>query len=612
MLHTHPLTSPQHLSPGTTTITATAPGYSTVQDSITTIGPYPYSTTVYGFPSLLPADGGTYSAIMVQLQSSSGEPARAPNDVQVLLFSSELTIGSVTSVITIPAGQTYSIANFTSSLIEGNVTISAVGHGYKSTQTTITTQNVTASLPVEKLKIFKGPPEVLADNNGYKQIAVELQDVFGNIANATSDIIITVASADNTIATTDMQIIIPQNFSYALATVYSTYRPGTVVITAATNNIQIDKQPLTTVGYTPSKLAVYLAPSVLPSDNSTYRIIQVQLQDEQGRPARNPDSNTTVRLFSSNSAVGNITSEITIPFGQTKATGNFTVTYTPGVTTITAIGSNYTTGQTTLTTFLIDYLEITATATPQNIDSGNTTVITANVTADGTPTTGANVTFTSNNGGTFTTPIAEGNGTYTTTFTAANFTSISNCVITANATKTGYLSTQTTIQITVAPILMPTPSPSLTATPTPTPSPTLTATPTPAPSINTGTITLSIKDSQGNPLNDTSISSTTQPTGMQILFGITNSTGYVTFNNATAGSYTFNIIKQGYQPQNEKFDYNGQRLVRSISLSTSNTNDNNSGNNPIIIVAIAVIAIVIAIIVCIKLKIVEISRSDSI
>lgn len=147
--------------PGTTTITATAPGYSTVQDSITTIGPYPYSTTVYGFPSLLPADGGTYSAIMVQLQSSSGEPARAPNDVQVLLFSSELTIGSVTSVITIPAGQTYSIANFTSSLIEGNVTISAVGHGYKSTQTTITTQNVTASLPVEKLKIFKGPQKFL-------------------------------------------------------------------------------------------------------------------------------------------------------------------------------------------------------------------------------------------------------------------------------------------------------------------------------------------------------------------------------------------------------------------------------------------------------------------
>jgi cell division septation protein DedD len=474
--------------PGTTTITATASNYATVDSAITTIGPYPYKTTVYGFPSLLPADGGTYSAIMVQLQSSSGEPARAPNDVQVLLFSSELTIGSVTSAITIPAGQTYAIANFTTttnfllSPLENATIITAVGHGYESTQTTITTQHVAESGPAKQLKIFEGPPQVLADNNAYKQIAIELQDALGNIAITTSDTTITVASDENSISTTDFQITIPQDSTYALATLYTTYRAGIVKITAAANNLQSDQQSISTVGFTPSKLAVYCTPSILPADNSTYQIIQVQLQDDQGNPARNPDSNTTVRVFSSNSAVGSVTSEITIPFGQTQATGNFTLTNTSGVTTITAIGSNYTTGQATLTTYFIDYIpiQITVSANPDNINGGNITQVSAYITGDGTPVTGAKVTFTSNNGGTFS-AMQEGNGYYNTTFTTPNISQITICNITVNASKTGWLDGLGTAQITVIPT-PPTPTLAPTATPTPTPTPSPTATPTPTPS----------------------------------------------------------------------------------------------------------------------------------
>ena len=576
-------------SPGTTTITASATGYATVQASMTTIGPIPYAIAVYGFPSTLPADNGSYNAIMVQLQDSSGVPAKAPKDgIQVGLFSSNTNVGTVNSSITIPEGQTYAIATFNTTQTNGQATITAVASGYASGWTTITTQYITAG--PDEIRIFIGPPKVLADNNAYPQIAIELQNsTTGSISAVPSDLTVSVTSSDESIGKIESPITIPQDQTYGLATLDTTYKSGTTTITAVGTNLTTAQQAITTTGFIPSKLAVYCVPSSLPSDNAIYQAIQVQLQDSQGRPAKDPQADVSVNLFSSQPTVGVVSSTLTIPFGKTQATGTFTVTNAPGTNTITAQASGYTTGQAQITTYLIDFstLQITVTANSTNVNNGYNTEITAYVTANGAPITGATITFTSNNGGTFTTTTEQGSGYYNTTFTAPSFSKTTTCTITASGSKTGYLSAQGTTQITV------TPAPTATPTPTPTPTPS----PTPTPTINTGTITLRIEDSQGNPLNNTIVSSTAQPTGMQTLFDITNATGYVTFQNATAGSYTFKIIKEGYPPQNETIDYNGQPLALSIALSSSNTNGNNSnGNTLIIIVSIVVAAVVIAVI----------------
>ena len=101
-------------SPGTTTISATATGYATVQATVTTVGPLPSAIAAYGFPSTLPADGNTYAAIMLQLQDSSGNPARAPQGgIQVTLSCSDTSVGTVPSTATITEGQTYTVTNFT-------------------------------------------------------------------------------------------------------------------------------------------------------------------------------------------------------------------------------------------------------------------------------------------------------------------------------------------------------------------------------------------------------------------------------------------------------------------------------------------------------------------
>ncbi len=159
----------------------------------------------------------------------------------------------------------------------------------------------------------------------------------------------------------------------------------------------------------------------------------MQLQDSQGRPAKDPQADVSVSLFSSMPTVGVVSQILTIPFGKTQATGSLTVTNAPGVNTITAQASGYTTGQAQITTYLIDYspLQITVTANPTSVNNGYTTAITAYVTANGAPVTGATVTFASNNGGTFGAVTDQGNGYYNTSFTAPSFSITTTCTVTA-------------------------------------------------------------------------------------------------------------------------------------------------------------------------------------
>ena len=562
-------------SPGTTTIAATASGFTTVQSSITTVGPIPDKVAVYGFPSTLPAaDNETFNAIVVQLQDSSGAPAKAPKGgVQVTLSCSDtINVGSVSPNVTIPEGVTYATANFTTVLNQTRVQtaiITSVAQGYLSQQLTITTTPTCAN-PTQ-LRIYAGPPQDPADESAYPIIAVELQNSTGCVGEISSDTTVSVASSDPTVAQIDSQLTIPAGQGYALATLGTTYKAGTVTLTAVATNLLRSQQSITTTGFTPSKLAVFCVPAVLPSDNATYSAIQVQLQDSQGRPAKDPSSDVSVNLFSSQPTVGTVTTTLTIPFGQTQAAGAITVTNSPGATSITAQASSYTTGQATMTTYIVDYMPLQMTLTPdsQSLSNGGKTNITAYVTANGAAVTGATIQFASDSGGTFTTAKEQGNGYYTTNFTASSFTKTTTCTVTATASKTGYLNCQTTTQITVEP-----PASTSTSTSNPTADSTSTSsTPQTANSTsNAQTIKLHIQDSLGAPLGEANVTSTAQPEGAQTLSGVTNSTGYVMFQNVTAGNYTFRITKEGYYQIFEPIKVKGQPVSMTISLMSAASN----------------------------------------
>ena len=565
-------------SPGTTAITASATGYATVQSSIITIGPIPSSVAVYGFPSTLPSDGGSYNAIMVQLQDSSGIPAKAPRGgVLVGLSCSNTTIGTVSPNVTIPEGKTYAIASFNTTTVaqqEGklkSVIVTSVVQGYISQQVTMTISPIVTN--PNQLRIFSGPTQIPADQSSYQQIAIELQNsATGFVGVFTSDVVVSLGSSDPTIGKIDSQLIIPQGQTHALATLNSTYKAGTTTLTAVATDLLRSQMAMTTAGFTPTKLAVYCAPSTIPSDKGSYQSIQVQLQDSQGRPAKDPQIDVNLNLFSSQPTVGTVVSTLTIPFGQTQATGTLTVSNTAGATTITAQASSYTTGQGTVTTYIIDFLpiQISATANSTTINNGQKTDVVVYITADDAPVTGATIQFTSDNGGTFTSASDQGNGSYKTTFTAPSFTQARTCTITATATKIGYVTSQATTQVTVQPpAAVPTATPIPSATPTPTPIPGMNATST---SNSPGTIQIRIEDYDGNPLSNATILSTIQPAGAQNLTGVTNSTGYITFTNVTTGQYSFNISKDGYESMSAPINFKGQPITTALALSSRKRN----------------------------------------
>jgi hypothetical protein len=572
-------------TPGSTTITASATGYETVTGTMVTKGPVSNALAIYGIPSILPADRGTYAAIMVQLQdSSNGHPARAPNGgVQVTLSSSNVNVGTIDQFVTIPGGQTYAIASINTTSTSGTVDITAVASNYPLIKTTITTRSIGAA-PAQ-FKVY-GPTVLTADNFAYKLIAIQLQDASGNIAVSSSDLTVNIFSSNLGVGSIDSQITIPQSQSYALATLNTTYLPGTTIITALATNFVSSQTSITTTGFTPSKLAIFCIPPKLPSDNSTYQAIQVQLQDAQGQPAKDPKGNVNVNLFSSQPTVGNVSSILTIPFGQTQATGAFTSTNSPGQTTITAQASDYSTGQSKMTTYLIDYspLQLIVSAKQTSVNNGDTISIVAYATANGGPTTGATVTFASNNGGTFSPTTEQGNGYYNTSFTAPNFAQTTTCTITASISKTGYLNGQATTQITVVP------APASTATPSPTPAS------APTTGGNSGSLTFLIQDSQGNPISNVLVSSTIQPQGINSLLELSNATGYVTFNNLTAGEYSFKAVKDDRIQTNETIDFDGKPLTLTITLTENVLTGNVSGNTSTIIIFVIIAAASISIV----------------
>lgn len=560
-------------TPGTTTITATATGFATVQASITTVGPVPSKLAVYCLPPVLPADGRAYEAVIVQLQDSAGTPAKAPiGDVNVTLSSSNVTVGTVIPYITIRAGSTYATAIFVTNNT-GSATITAMASGYASGQATVKTEQIGGD-PV-KLKVYVGPLKVPAEGMIYNMIAVQLQDLKGKIALAQDNLVVDLSSSDTAIGTVDPNILIAKDETYSTAKFYSTYRSGTTVVTAAAPDYESSQASITTVGPIPTKLAVFCVPSNLPADGQSYDAIVIQLQDSSGTPAKDPVDDVNINLFSSKPEIGDVDSEIRILYGETHSVAKFRSKYTAGSTTITAQAPGYTAAQATMTTSLIDQytLKVSATANPDPVNSGEQTTIRIYVTYDSfSPAPGATIKLASDKGGNFSSVTDERNGYYMCVFTAPTVTKQTNCTISINASKTGYTTGNGSLQVTITPM------------------------------IRTGDFEVYVKDSDGNPVGGANVTSTSQPSGMSPLTGITNAQGYVAFKDISEGVYVVQISKAGYETKTEAINITaGQTTTYTAEiLKTGATTSDFTALLWIIGIIIAVVIAVVALVFIIR------------
>jgi hypothetical protein len=218
-------------SSGSTTITAIAPGYASGQATVKTVqtGGEPSELKVYVGPPKVSAEGISYDSICIQLVDSQDKIARATGATDVTLASSDVSVGTVDSVVTIQSNKTYKKAKFYSTYKSGNTVITAIAPNYTSGNATAATVGPIPS----KIAVYPFPPDVPADKDVYS-VMVQLQDSAGNPArDPIGDVTAILSSSNSAVGNVDPSVVIPFGAEHVETKFYSSYKAGSTTITAA-------------------------------------------------------------------------------------------------------------------------------------------------------------------------------------------------------------------------------------------------------------------------------------------------------------------------------------------------------------------------------------------
>jgi len=295
-------------------------------------------------PPKLPADSGTYPALIVSVDDANSLPTVTLKNVTVFLASSQTNIASIPDSVVIPAGQEYTVVNVTTTSTPGNAMITAQSQGLVSPPPSQVT-TVTPSGYPSKLLVFTSPATFLprADTG---TLRVEVVDAAGLPSKAIAPIGVSLSSSNESVASLGQTSLIIQAGSIFADGSFSTLDPGSAVITATSENYQsgtalvnVDK-PGTCVGTcVPVKLALRVVaggtPGALPTDGQLYKVLEVALETFSGTPATST-SDTVVQLTSDNPNVASVISLITIPAGSISTLAQVTTSALAGVANVTA------------------------------------------------------------------------------------------------------------------------------------------------------------------------------------------------------------------------------------------------------------------------------------
>ena len=332
------------VSPGSTTITGSASGFSSGSGMVTVQGASPFALRIFAQPDPLPVS--TVGRLVVTLTDQAGNPVRAPSAVTVAIASSNTSEVAAGTTATIQAGEVYTLVPLTAGQSPGAANITASSAGLLTDFAPVTVS--TPGTPV-KIKLMTAPDPVLADQGTYSSVAVALTDAAGNPAMASSPLSITLTSSNSAVGNVTGSVTIQPGQSYAVASFSSTFFVGTTTITALAQNLQSASASLSTYGTIPAKVVVRAMPSSLPADGGTYAALEVMLQDATGLPAVAPVG-VQVQLASARTDIVNVNTSVTIPAGSTYVLADVETTISPGTANITGSSSGYVSSSTGFTT----------------------------------------------------------------------------------------------------------------------------------------------------------------------------------------------------------------------------------------------------------------------
>jgi len=280
-----------------------------------------FRLAVYIAPPVIPADGGSYDCIYVQIQDENGEPLTLTSNLTVILTSSNLEVGTVNERLLIPAGESFSTSRFNATFQPGFTTITASAQGFMPGTATLRTVNpYSEALTPLKLRVYVSPGIIPAMKGLKGKILVQLLDSNETPLVASSNINVTLTSSNTTVLTIPSPITIRKGFSYGVSSYTITGHVGEAAVTALAQGFLPGNATVNVVekGGKPVRLALTLTPPKLPPDGSIHNsTVLVQLLDDEGRPTVDMEREVKVYLSSSNPTVASIMDEtVTIRKGE--------------------------------------------------------------------------------------------------------------------------------------------------------------------------------------------------------------------------------------------------------------------------------------------------------
>jgi len=312
----------------------------------------PTSLAVYVSPSSLVPDSKFIGMLYIQLLNSQGLPATSKNSVPVTLSSSESTIGTVPTYVTIPAGQSGVFADFTPKFNTGQTIITASAAGLAPGKATAKVDG-----PVATKLVVEFGPDVMAAVNLYDTLmSVQLRDDDDVPVKAAQTVKVTLRSSDTSILEVPQTIDILAGHSFATAYVKTrSGSEGTATITASAFGYESGFGDITTKALSSAEssdtksLQIFSIPSILPPDNSEHESIIVAFYDSEGKPyGQFNHVYQNMIISSSNREVGTIADGAFLT-KSTYAVAKFDTRYINGETKLTASLQGYTPSQYILT-----------------------------------------------------------------------------------------------------------------------------------------------------------------------------------------------------------------------------------------------------------------------
>jgi len=241
---------------GTTTITGSSTGlitaseknFSPGQIDLQVRGSAPAGILLTQIPTIILANNQQSNPLSVSLIDSAGKPVIAPEEIVVSLSSSNPSIATVPSYVSIPAGSSYVVQTVSVTDRMGETTITGSTSTLASSNLLFKTVGTKGTISQYALGLYN-VPKLSADTKEYEAVFIQLQDLTGNPVAAKDDVRVTLSSSSILAGKVQPEVVIPAGSSYAVAKFMTTISADkSITITASSPGLKsVDAAMQTTV-----------------------------------------------------------------------------------------------------------------------------------------------------------------------------------------------------------------------------------------------------------------------------------------------------------------------------------------------------------------------------